>query len=190
MNDFSREFGFLHPELVFKTHEFVRAYHKAHGSGWLFVRRTHIRAARTIYLSGLERRIVTEGKIFWIALGCIFVSVMAVFLLSIWFVVFSIIAVIFSFFLYRRIEFHLIQDRSLIIAMEMLSLDFAGWGTLFPSAKDEADEWLKSMAFGIEGKLLDTYMPSTIRTDFVDPFRPSEGSARSAAVEGGGHCHG
>lgn len=180
MNDFSLEFGFLPPELVFKTHEFIRAYHKTRGSGWLFVKKVHIRAARSRYLSDLERRIVAEGRIFWVALGCIFLFAATGFFLSIWLVAFSAIAALVSFFLARRIEFDLIQERTLIIAMEVLSIDFAGWGTLFPFAKQEAEQWLDSIGFDTQTKLLDAYMPPHRRVDFIDAFRPSQESIARA----------
>ena len=186
-NGFSQEFSFLPAELVFKTHEFVRAYHKIHGSGWLFVRKAHIRAAHSAYLTGLERRIVIEGIIFRIALGCIFVFAVAALFLNIWLGALSAIAILIAFFLARQTKFDLVQERALIIATEMLSIDFAGWGTLFPSARDEARKWLEDNPFGVEAKLLDTYMPAEKRSGFIDDFRPSEQSVRLAATGGRGN---
>jgi hypothetical protein len=177
-DQFSEEFGFLPPELVFKTHQFVRAYHKHHGSGWLFVRTAHIRAAHSAYLSILERRIAAEGRIFWFLLGCILVSGAAAFFINVWLWVVCAIAIMAAFILLRRIEFGLVQERTLIIAMEILSIDFAGWGTVFPRARDAAREWLESVTFGIEDRMLDTYMPAASRRDFTDAFRPSEESIR------------
>ena len=61
--------------------------------------------------------------------------------------------------MYRNFGFNLVQERGLILAMEMLATDFAGWGTLFPLSKRMATDWLETVAFGMEGRLLDTYMP-------------------------------
>ena len=69
----------------------------------------------------------------------------------------------------------------MILAIEMLATDFAGWGTLFPLSKRMATDWLESVAFGIEGHLLDTYMPLALRAKLLDDFRPSGGSVRQAS---------
>jgi len=180
MNDFKQEFGFLPPELVFKTHEFVHAYHNTFGSGWRFVRKSHIRAARSGYLNDLERQIVLQGKVFQIALGVALVSLVATFLVSAWFLVLAVLAAVIAIRMYRNFGFNLVQQRGLILAMEILATDFAGWGTLFPLGKRMATDWLESVAFGVEDHLLDTYMPLALRAKLLDGFRPSEGSVRQA----------
>jgi hypothetical protein len=181
MSDFNQEFGFLPPELVFKTHEFVRAYHDSFGSGgWRFVRKSHIRAVRSGYLNHLERLIVRQGKVFQIALGVVLVSLLATFLVSVWFLILVIVAAVIAFRMYRNLRFNIVQERGLILAMEMLATDFAGWGMLFPLVKKLATDWLETAAFGVEGHLLDTYMPPALRAKLIDDFRPSEGSVRQA----------
>lgn len=182
MNDFTQEFGFLPPELVFKTHEFVRAYHNSFASGWRFVRKSHIRAVRSGYLNDLERQIVRQGKVFQIALGVGFVSLVATFLVTAWFLVLVVLAAVVAIRMYRNFGFNLVQERGLILAMEILATDFAGWGTLFPHGKRTATGWLESVAFGVEGHMLDTYMPLALRAKLLDEFRPSEGSARQATT--------
>jgi hypothetical protein len=182
MNDFSSEFGFLPPDLVFKTHEFVRAYHDTHGSGWAFVWKSHIRAKRSGYLSKLERISIIKGKILRITVVCVAISGIAAFLWSAWFAVIFVLSLLIAFFMDRQLKFGLVQERTLILTMEMLSMDFAGWGTAFPSARQKAQQWLNSIEFGIEGKLLDTYMPPHRRDDFAKLFRPSEET--STAGEG------
>lgn len=107
-------------------------------------------------------------------------SALAASLVSIWFVMFSGFAIAFSFFLARRVEFHLIEERTLIIAMEMLAIDFAGWGTLFPFAREEAQQWLDSIGFDTVTKLFDTYIPSHRKVDYVDAFQPSSASIERA----------
>ena len=181
MSDFDQEFGFLPPELVFKTHEFVRAYHDTFGSGWRFVRKSHIRAVRSGYLHDLERQIVRQGKVFQIALAVAGVSVIAAILISAWFLILVVLAAVIAFRMYRNFGFNLVQERGLILAMEMLATDFAGWGTLFPLGRRRATDWLESVAFGMEGQLLDTYMPLALRAKLLDDFRPSEGSIRQAS---------
>ncbi len=180
MSDFDQEFGFLPPELVFKTHEFVRAYHDSFGSGWRFVIKSHIRAVRSGYLYDLERQIVRQGKVFQIALAVAMVSVIAAILVNAWFLVLVFLAAVIAFRMYRNIGFNLVQERG-ILAMEMLATDFAGWGTVFPVSRRRATDWLESVAFGMEGQLLDTYMPLALRAKLLDDFRPSEGTVRQAS---------
>src|SRR5712692_8263516 len=147
MSDFNQEFGFLPPELVFKTHEFVRAYQHSFGSGWRFVRKSHIRAVRSGYLSDLERQIVRQGKVFQIALAVAVVSAIAAILVSVWFLILVALAAAIATRMYRNFGFNLVQERGLILAMEMLATDFAGWGTLFPISRRRATDWLESVAF-------------------------------------------
>ncbi len=182
MSDFDQEFGFLPPELVFKTHEFVRAYHDSFGSGWRFVRKSHIRATRSGYLNDLERQIVRQGKVFQIALAVALVSVIAAILVNGWFLILVAVAVVVAIKMYRNFGFNLVQERGLILSMEMLATDFAGWGTLFPFGKRTATDWLETVAFGMEGRLLDTYMPLALRAKLLDDFRPSAGSIRQGGI--------
>jgi hypothetical protein len=181
MSDFKQEFGFLPPELIYKTHQFVLAYHNSFGSGWRFVRKSHIRAIGSGYLNDLERQIVRQGKVFQIALAVALVSLVAAILVSVWFLVLVALAVVVAVRMHRNFGFNLVQERGLILATEMLATDFAGWGTLFPVGKMMATDWLETVAFGIEGHLLDTYMPLALRAKLLDDFRPSEGSVKKAS---------
>jgi hypothetical protein len=181
MSDFNQEFGFLPPELVFKSHELVRAYHDSFGSGWRFVRKSHIRAVRSGYLHGLERQIARQGKVFQIALAVALVSLFAAILISLWFLILVALAAAIATRMYRNFGFNLVQERGLILAMEMLATDFAGWGTLFPLSRGRATDWLEFVEFGMEGHLLDTYLPLALRAKLLDDFRPSEGSVRQAS---------
>ena len=54
--------------------------------------------------------------------------------------------------MYRNFGFNLVQERGLILSMEMLAPYFAGWGTLFPLGKRTATDWLETVAFGMEGR--------------------------------------
>jgi hypothetical protein len=182
MSDFTQEFGFLPPELVFKTHEFVRAYHDSFGSGWRFVRKSHIRAVRSGYLNDLERQIVRQGKVFQIALAVALVSVVSAILISVWSLIPVALAAVIATRMYRNLKFNLVQERGLILAMEILATDFACWGTLFPLSKRMATDWLETVAFGMEGHLLDTYMPLALRAKLLDDFKPSEGGETGIAL--------
>ena len=91
-------------------------------------------------------------------------------------------------------EFHLgtaqrrpnCRARALGIAtVEVLAVDFAGWGTLFPKASFIAKGMFARDA-GDWPKLVDLYLPPERRRDasIVELFAPSQGSiasARSAA---------
>ena len=161
MSDFNQEFGFLPPELVYKAHQFVLAYHNSFGSGWPFVRQSHIPALRSGYLNDLEHQIVRQGKVLQIAVGVALFSLVASIFLNTWLLVLAVLAVVVAVKMYRNLRFNLVQERGLILAIEMLATDFSGCGTLFPVKKRMATDWLGSVASGVEGRLLDIYMPLT-----------------------------
>jgi hypothetical protein len=75
----------------------------------------------------------------------------------------------------------LIQQRAIILAVEALAIDFAGWGQLFPVARSRAEAMFARDA-GDWPKLVELYLPRERRTDadIVRMFAPSEGSIASA----------
>ena len=173
-NDFDIEFGFLPPQLVFKMHEFVSAYHDGRGSGWPFVRKAHIRAERSGYLSRLERTVVAQRRVFTAAISTAVCSLIAAAVWSLWFVILTAVACVIAIRFFRLAKFNLIQERALILAIEMVALDFAGWGEAAPFAKEQAESWLHRIGFATGTNLLDAYIPASRRAAFVDDFRPSE----------------
>ena len=64
--------------------------------------------------------------------------------------------------------------------MEMLATDYAGWGTLFPKAREPATNWLTAIGFDTQTKLLDMYALLG-RADVVEDVAPSPGSRADAA---------
>ena len=74
-----------------------------------------------------------------------------------------------------------VQQRSIILAVEALAIDFAGWGRLFPKARQIANVMF-SPDTGDWPKLIDLYLPPERRTDadFVTVFAPSERSVAPA----------
>jgi hypothetical protein len=185
MSTFTLEFGFLPAELVFKSHEFVRAYHDTHGSHRKFVMESHFRAAKGGYLKNLERLTVKQGKLLRVAIVFALASILLALTINGWFIIVTVVGVVAALRIDRNIKFNLIQERGLILSIEILATDFAGWGTLFPAAQSKAVDWLGSAAFGSEGYLLDTYMPTALKATLVDDFRPSEGSVCQASQMSG-----
>lgn len=173
MDNFTEEFGWLPPELVFKNHEFIRAYHDSHGSGWTFVKPSLLRARNSSYLRAIERICLRQFWCFRIAIAIGVISVALAIILNYWLLVITVVCAAIAFLMARNMKFNLIQMRSLILSIEMLSLDFAGWGHYFPSAKAKAIEWLAAAEPGDE-TLIDVYMPPNQREKFIDSFRPSE----------------
>ena len=182
MSDLREEFGFIPPELLYKCDSFVRAFHDARGSGKNFVAASAMFSAESPYLTDLIRIIVRQGKIIKI-LGV--VVAMAV-IISIFSKLWWLLAVIVPagpamLHLYGVTKFNLVQQRAIILAVEALATDFAGWGQLFPVARSRAEAMCVRDA-GDWPKLVELYLPSERRTDadFIGMFRPSEASLASA----------
>jgi hypothetical protein len=54
---------------------------------------------------------------------------------------------------------------SIVLSIECLGCDFAGWGTRHPEAKSKADEILKTYFINNPTRLLDVYMPLRSQMD-------------------------
>jgi hypothetical protein len=69
----------------------------------------------------------------------------------------------------------LIRQRAIILAVEALAIDFAGWGEFFPEARSTAQA-MSARDAGEWPKLIDLYLPLEHRSDdrFIRMFRPSE----------------
>jgi hypothetical protein len=182
MSDLREEFGFIPPELLYKCDSFVRAFHDARGSGRNFVAAAAIFSTESPYLTDLIRIIVRQGKIIKLLGVVVAMAVMISILSKQWWLLAVIVpAGAAMLHLFRVMKFNLVQQRAIILAVEALATDFAGWGQLFPVARwraeamcvRDAGDWLK---------LVDLYLPSGRRTDadFIGMFRPSEASIASA----------
>ena len=101
-----------------------------------------------------------------------------------------------ALYLSRMIKSTLIQHRAIILAVETLATDVAGWGQLFPVARSRADATRAKAIFspanrvnflagdltGDRLSLIKLYLsPEHLRDDdFIRMFAPSEGSIKSA----------
>jgi hypothetical protein len=70
-----------------------------------------------------------------------------------------------------------------IVAVEVLTRDFAGWGKRFPSAKREADKLFGDFSQHQRVWLMDLYLypPLGVRRESTDTLEPSTTAAASAA---------
>jgi hypothetical protein len=182
MSDLREEFGFIPPELLYKCDSFVRGFHDARGSGKNFVAASATFSAESPYLTDLIRIIVRQGKIIKI-LGVVVVMAVIISILSkLWWLLAVIVpAGAAMLHLCRVMKFNLVQQRAIILAVEALATDFAGWGQLFPVARSRAEAMCVRDA-GDWPKLVELYLPSERRTDadFIGMFKPSEASIASA----------
>jgi hypothetical protein len=140
MSDFPEEFGFIPPELLYKCDSFVRAFHDARGSGKKFVAASAMFSVESPYLTNLIRIIVRQGKIIKV-LGIVAVIAVIISILTNrwWLLAVIVPAGAAMRHLYRLIKFNLVQQRAIILAVEALATDFAGWGQLFPVARSRAE---------------------------------------------------
>jgi hypothetical protein len=90
-------------------------------------------SAESPYLTDLIRIIVRQGKMIKI-LGVVVVMAVIISILSkIWWLLAVIVpAGAAMLHLGRVMKFNLVQQRAIILAVEALATDFAGWGQLFP----------------------------------------------------------
>ena len=78
----------------------------------------------------------------------------------------------------KRHEYHTYLV-SILLGIECLGCDFAGWGTAYPEAKQNADAILSEYFIHNRTQLLNVYMPLR---DQIDPVRLREGLGPSAAA--------
>jgi hypothetical protein len=182
MSDLREEFGFLPPELLYKCDTFVRAFHDARGSGKNFVAASAMFSAESPYLTDLVRITIRQGKIIKaliaVSLGIV---IMSVFTNRWWWLALIVPIGGAAVHLWKLIKFNLVQQRAIILAVEALATNFAGWGELFPVARLRAEAMFARDA-GDWPKLVELYLPRERRTDadFIEMFTPSEASIASA----------
>jgi len=72
---------------------------------------------------------------------------------------------------------------TIVVALEVLARDYAGWGTRFPTAKREAEKLLGEMPPGQRVWLMDRYLyPSlSVRREFASALSPSAQGALAQA---------
>lgn len=182
MSDFREEFGFIPPELLYKCDAFVRAFHDAKGSGMKFVAASAMFSSESPYLTDLVQKVLRIFKIIKILLAVAAILVIASVLTGIWWLLVVMVPMgAASLYLYKLIKSTLIQQRAIILAVEVLATDFAGWGQLFPVARSRAGAMFARDA-GNWRKLVELYLPRERRTDafYSQMFAPSEGSIASA----------
>ena len=182
MSDLLEEFGFIPPELLYKCDSFVRVFHHARGSDKDFVAASAMFSAGSPYLNNLIRIIVRQGKIIKF-LGVIVAAALIISALNNqwWLLAVIVPAGAAIYRLCGLVKFNLVQQRAIILALEALAIDFAGWGQLFPVARSRAEAMFTRDA-GDWPKLVELYLPRERRTDtdIIRMFAPSEGSIASA----------
>jgi hypothetical protein len=143
----------------------------------------------------LAHNIVAIGKLIPL-LGGVSVIVCVISLLTnMWWILLAIIPIGAVIYLSLMIKRTLIQHRAVILAVETLATDVAGWGQLFPAAHSKAEairakaifapanreNFLSGDLTGDGLSLIKLYLPERIRdADFITMFAPSEGSIKAA----------
>ena len=125
---------------MFKCDGFVRAFHDTRGSSKNFVSASAMFSAKSPYLTDLVRKTVLRWKIIkFLLVTSVTVLVIAV-LTTQWLLALIVPVSAATLHLFRLMKPRLIQERAIILAVEALATDFAGWGQLFPIARARA-EW-------------------------------------------------
>jgi hypothetical protein len=197
MSDFREEFGFIPPELLYECDGVVRAFHDARGSGKDFVAASAMFSAGSPNLTAMVQNVVAISKLIKLLLAVSVIIFIISVLTSIWWVL-AVIAPMGAGALYlsRLIKSTLVQQRAIILAVEALTTDVAGWGQLFPVARSRAEattaqaifapanrgNWLAGDLAGDRLSLIKLYLSPERLTDadFIRMFAPSEGSIKSA----------
>ena len=182
MNTLQEEFGFIPSELLYKCDQFVKAFHQRRGSGMDFVAASHVFSVKSPYLGRLEKNIVLIGNLPKLAIAPAVVVIVAAMCTGWWWVLALLVPVGFAaIYSYKLAGNALVQQRAIILAVEALAIDFAGWGHLFPKAFQIANAMF-SRDSGDWPKLIDLYLPPERRgdADFVTVFAPSERSVALA----------
>ena len=186
MSGFLEEFGFIPPELLYKCDQYVKEFHKRRGSGKDFVVASHIFSARSPYLHTLEKNFVAIGKGVKFAVITAIIVTIAAAALTTWRVlgILAPVGLISIYYFNKMGDSTLVQQRAIILAVEVLATDFARWGTLFPKARGKAEPTVYRDDTSDWPKLLDLYLPPERRRDtsVVDLFAPSQGAIASEEV--------
>src|SRR5260370_5296017 len=173
MNDFREEFGFIPPELLYKCHQLVKAFHAQRGSNKEFVAASVMYSAESPYLINVVKKAIILWKISRFVGLLALITIAITVLVSWWFLAAAVPVALAAIAVYKRGEAQLVQQRAIILAVEMLTIDFAGWGKFFHTAHLKAVIW----ASGHRPKLVGLYLPPERRTaDIAELFAPSEGS--------------
>jgi hypothetical protein len=197
MSDFREQFGFIPPELLYKCDGIVRAFHDARGSGKDFVAASALSSAGSPNLTAMVRNVVAISKLIKLLLAVSVIVFIISVLTSIWWLLAAIVPMgAVAVYLSRMIKSTLIQHRAIILAVETLATDVAGWGQLFPVARSRAEATRAKAIFspanrgnflagdltGDRLSLTKLYLfPERLRdADFIKMFAPSEGSIKSA----------
>jgi hypothetical protein len=173
------EFEWLPKELVTRCNALVAAYHKARGGSLpkiLWHRDTMVFIAIHVDLRSFLNAANAAWK-FSIAggIGAIVALVLAA--VWNWWIALAIIPTTFVmiYFKRREVEFYMLAA-AIILAIEMMGDDFAGWGTRYPEAMMEANKLLRDGLPNDRTRLLDLYLPN--RADFdsalLEEFGPNE----------------
>lgn len=182
MTGFPEEFGFIPPELLYKCDQYVKAFHARRGSGKDFVVASHMFSAQSQYLHSLEQNAVTIGNGIKSVVTVAMVMTIAAAVFTTWWVLGLLAPIGFAavYYFNRMMNYTLVQERAIILAVEVLAMDFARWGTLFPKARRKAEPMVLGDA-GDWPTLLDLYVPPERRgdTNVVELFAPSQGAIAS-----------
>ena len=179
---FESEFGFIPSELLYKCDRFVKGFHQRRGSGMDFVGASHMFSAKSPFLGRLEKNMVLIGKGIKLAVAPAIIVIIAAMFTGWWWVLVLLVPIAFAaIYCYKLMGNALVQQRAIILAVEALAIDFAGWGNVFPKARQTAKVMFSRDA-GDWPKLIDLYLPPERRTDadFVTVFAPSERSVALA----------
>jgi hypothetical protein len=180
MADFIEEFGFLPPELLYKCDQYIRGFHREHGSGAPFVAASLLQSEKSPFLMSLVRNIGVFAQLLKV-LNALAVAVIVIAIVTGWWLLTALLAVLVpaAAWVYKSSGDMLLEQRAIILSLEMLAIDFAGWASLFPEAAKRGSAFL---AHGSGGMLVDLYLTDKMRTDpgCIELWAPSEGSIKSA----------
>ena len=129
MSNFWEEFGFIPPELLYKCDGIVSAFHKARGGGQDFVSASLLFSAGSPNLTRMAHNIVAIGKLIPLLVGVSAIVLATSLLTNIWWLLLAILPIGAVIYLSRMIKISLIQHRAVILAVETLATEVAGWGS-------------------------------------------------------------
>jgi hypothetical protein len=122
------------------------------------------------------------GKLRMIAWAAIVASLLlALFISRMWWLA-TIVVVVIERLIARKEREHLLFLSAVVLSLEMLASDFAGWGSALPVARNQAMTILGCKGEGVPTELLDFYLPrrASLDTTLLASFGPS--GARDSTV--------
>jgi hypothetical protein len=173
-------------ELINKCFALIKSTHDRIGyrdlAQRIATKRDMVSLAMTPRMLGMVGSIATLGKLRVIAWAAIVVSsLLGLFISRTWWLV-TLVVIVTERLIARKEREQLLFLSAILLALEMLAGDFAGWGSALPVARNQAMKILGCKGEGVPSGWLDFYLPRRASLDrtLLTSFGPGDAMDNTA----------